>query len=212
MMIKTNQQRVRLNINILIIIQEEDKCLQDMIQINPQQLQVTMPMVKKAMTIVLIMVSMEHQVRKDMMQTTTTSIISNSNIMIPNISSKILNINPKSKLSQVQVLNLLVIKLNSPQQQAVNKTITTNITSSTTMEDTQLHQAVNLQLIMQHIISNSSTMDELQVVMVSQMQVDNMIKVSNSNISNHPHQQMMQVEMMGSLINDDKHFLPLTYV
>lgn len=86
-----------------------------MIQINPQQLQVTMPMVKKAMTIVLIMVSMEHQVRKDMMQTTTTSIISNSNIMIPNISSKILNINPKSKLSQVQVLNLLVIKLNSPQ-------------------------------------------------------------------------------------------------
>lgn len=80
------------------------------------------------------------------------------------------------------------------------------------MEDTQLHQAVNLQLIMQHIISNSSTMDELQVVMVSQMQVDNMIKVSNSNISNHPHQQMMQVEMMGSLINDDKHFLPLTYV
>lgn len=86
-----------------------------MIQINPQQLQVTMAMVKKAMTIVLIMVSMEHQVRKDMMQTTTTSIISNSNIMIPNISSKILNINPKSKLSQVQVLNLLVIKLNSPQ-------------------------------------------------------------------------------------------------
>lgn len=161
--------------------------------------QVKYLMAKKAM-IMLIMLNMDNQGKKDMMLIITINIINNSNFMTRTMLKlnhhMILTIqNNKINLQNpgLEVLNQMVIRQTNMQ----TKNIITNIINSSITQAIKELQVSSHLLTMQDTINSNSIMAKL---LVMDKKMLTMIKVNSNN--NHLQQMIMQADQMENLINE----------